>query len=151
MVIEFNTIIWKILGYLILIIIIIVVLFLLYRKLRRFFGQPELYGLDKEGIAKRWQEIESLVTKGNEMSYKLAVMEADKLLDHVLKSMTMPGKDLGERLKAVCYKYPKLRQVWFAHKIRNQIVHEASYYLSPGLAKKAIRSFEQALKELNVL
>ena len=151
MVIEFNTIIWQIVAYIVLIIVILVILYFLYRKLTRFFKRPELYGLDKKGIAKRWQEIESLVTKGNEMSYKLAVMEADKLLDHTLKSMAMPGKDLGERLKAVCYKYPKLRQVWFAHKVRNQIVHEASYYLSPGLANKAIKSFEQALKELNVL
>jgi len=85
------------------------------------------------------------------MSYKLAVMEADKLLDHTLKAMTMPGKDMGERLKAVGYKYPNIRQVWFAHRIRNQIVHEASYNLSSSLAKKAIKSFKQALKELSIL
>lgn len=149
--IEFNINFLKIIGYSFLIIIIFLVLYFFYKKIIRFLKRPELYGLDKQGIEKRWQEIENLLEKRNEMSYKLAIMEADKLLDHVLKSMAMPGKDLGERLKAACYKYPNLRQVWFAHKIRNQIVHEASYRLSSGLANKAIKSFKQAFKELNVL
>jgi len=72
-------------------------------------------------------------------------------LDHVLKAMAMPGTTLGERLKSAQYKYPKLSKVWWAHKIRNQLVHEASFSVNHRTAKSAIHEFEKALKELGVL
>jgi len=148
---EFDSLFSEIIFYAALIILIVIILYFLYRKIIKAFKAPDLYGLNKEQIKKRWQAIELLINKGNEMSYKLAVMEADKLLDFTLKAMAMPGKDMGERLKAAGYKYPDIRQVWFAHKIRNQLVHEASYNLHPKIARRAIKSFEKALKDLNIL
>ncbi|HEX9664769.1 MAG TPA: hypothetical protein VGA49_03000, partial [Patescibacteria group bacterium] len=87
----------------------------------------------------------------NKMSYKLAVMEADKLFDHVLKKMYFPGSTLGERLKAACYKYDKLREIWWAHKVRNQIVHEATYDLNYKTAQGALKTFKKGLEELGIL
>ncbi len=81
----------------------------------------------------------------------MAIVEADKLLDSSLKSMTIPGETLGERLKFASYKYPELRKVWFAHKLRNQLVHEASFEISVGQAKSALHEYKKALKVLHVL
>jgi hypothetical protein len=63
----------------------------------------------------------------------------------------MPGMTLGERLKMAQYKYPKLKNVWWAHKIRNQLVHEASFQLSTRMASQALDEFEKAFKILNLL
>lgn len=119
--------------------------------LRRFLRRPELEGLDRKGIQTRWQEIESMLGKGSEMTDKVAILEADKLLDHALKAMAMPGTTLGERLKVATYKFPKLQRVWWSHKLRNQLVHEASFSVSHRSAKSAVDGFKNALKELGVL
>jgi hypothetical protein len=131
-------------------LIIIFVLIIIY-ELRRFLRRPELEGLDRQGIKKRWEEIELMLRTKGEMTDKVAILEADKLLDHVLKAMGMPGTSLGERLKAVSYKYPNIQKVWWAHKIRNQLVHEASFSVKHSTARSAINVFEKALKELGVL
>ncbi len=114
------------------------------------------YRLDDEGVSRkvisgRWAEIEKLLETEGEMSDKLAVMEADKLLDYTLKSMAMPGQTMGERLKFACYKYDRLKKVWWAHKVRNKLAHESSFHLDRGIAKKAVREFKSALEELGAL
>jgi len=131
--------------------LIVIFILIIFYELRRFLRRPELEGLDRQGIKKRWEEIEVMLHKHGEMTDKVAILEADKLLDHVLKAMTMPGTTLGERLKAASYRYPQITEVWWAHKIRNQIVHESSFSVNHGTARSAIREFERALKNLGVL
>lgn len=142
----FNIIIW-----IVIIIVVIAVIFLGYKRLRQLLKRPDLYGMDKEEIKRRWAEIVGLLDKKSEIQYKMAVMEADKLLDQILKSLNYPGSTLGERLKFACHKNPRVRDVWWAHKIRNQLVHEADYRLSYNYAKKALGSFENAFRELGVI
>ena len=119
-------------------------------KLKRLLTRPEMFGLTREQVAARWIEVRKTSQHGL-MGAKLAIMEADTLLDSGLKSMMMPGESLGERLKVACYKYPKLRDVWWAHKLRNQLAHEASFQISARQASQALDEFEKALKTLNVL
>ncbi|PIP18200.1 MAG: hypothetical protein COX43_00030 [Parcubacteria group bacterium CG23_combo_of_CG06-09_8_20_14_all_35_9] len=152
-------------------VIIAIIVFIEFIKItKRLFRRPELYGLDKGEIKKRWQKIEGLL-KGGEgrdkyiphfsgqkkdlgfasEARKMAIMEADKLLDHTLKAMGFGGSNLGERLKLACHKFERLRRVWWAHKIRNQLVHEANFYLNYWTAKKAVKIFKDALRELGAL
>ncbi|MEO5927449.1 MAG: hypothetical protein ABIO72_01975 [Patescibacteria group bacterium] len=137
--------IWVIIG-LILVILVIYGIWKLARRLTR----PETHGLTREQVAERWKTIRQTSQQG-QMGAKLAVMEADTLLDSALKSLLMPGTTLGERLKMACYKYPKLKDVWWAHKIRNQLVHEATFQLSTRMAAQALDEFEKAFKILNLL
>jgi hypothetical protein len=119
-------------------------------KIRKLFTRPEMYGLSREEVQKRWIQVRETSTRGA-MGAKLAIMEADTLLDSALKSMSMPGTTLGERLKVAGYKYPKLQNVWWAHKLRNQLVHEATFQVGTRQAKQALDEFERALKTLNLL
>ncbi len=133
----------------------LVLVFLIVRALARFIRRlaagERLEGMDRKAIQARWAEIERNADSGNEMNLKIAIMEADKLLDHALKAMAMPGKTLGDRLKFAAYRYPKIRNVWGAHRLRNSLAHEASFYLDPSMAKRAIRDFKEALRVLNLL
>ena len=122
-----------------------------WRGLRRLLFQPKLVGLDRKGIATRWQGIEEMGKSANEMQYKMALMEADKLLDHALKALAMPGETLGDRLKFAAYRYPKISNVWWAHRLRNQLVHESSFYLEPSMARKAVAQYGSTLRLLNLL
>lgn len=125
--------------------------FKLKKALKKLFRRGELRGLDRKGIAKKWEEVELLIQQGSETSSKLAVIEADKLIDHVLRHMGFSGSSLGERLRVASYKFEKLRRVWWPHKIRNQVVHQADFRIDLRTAKKAVKEYGAALEELGVL
>ncbi len=105
----------------------------------------------REQIKKRWSQIEALQATPDRTSERMAVIEADKLLDEVLRSMGMPGKSMGERLTFAQHKYFRLRQVWWAHKVRNQLVHEDSFELKRAQSRAAVKSFREALRELGAM
>lgn len=107
--------------------------------------------MDRKGLQKQWEKVEELLKKREEMNYKLALIEADKLLDFVLKSMAMPGNDLNERLKFATAKYEKLRDVRWAHGMRNKVVHEADFNLDIDSVRGAIKAFKRALVELGAI
>lgn len=148
---EYEIDIWFIFLTLLAIVGAVIGIIVFVARLRRMMRRPELLGMSREDIKKRWINIEALLERNDEMSYKLSVLEADKLLDHVLKSMGCGGTNLGERIKLMSYKYPKLRNVWGAHIVRNKIAHEASYHLSRNSARAAIAQFKNALQELGTL
>lgn len=101
---------------------------------------------------KKWQSILSRMRKGDEANMKLAIIEADKLFDSLLRQMGHDGKDMGERLeKLTAIQFSNLENIWLAHKVRNRIVHEPDYHLTHPEAERAIAAFEKAFKELQVL
>ncbi len=133
------------------VVLAVFLVWLMFVKTRSLLASRQYEVGDRKAMQRRWNEVESLLDAPGEMSPKLAVIEADKLLDHALKAMAMPGETLGERLKFAAYKYPKLQQVWWAHRVRNRLVHEASYRLDRVVARKAIRSFRDALKLIGAI
>jgi hypothetical protein len=138
-------------GMLLIAILVIAVVVMLWRKIRGYFAGRAYDAADRGAFRARWAEIEAMVRAEGQMTAKVAIIEADKLLDHALKALAMPGTTLGERLKFAQYKYPELRKVWWAHKVRNQLAHEASYRLEPGIARKAVAEFRRALERLGAI
>jgi len=130
---------------------IVVVLILIFIASYFIKKNKEIEGVDKKFIRDRWKKIEEIYGYKKEMNYKLAVIEADKLLDEVLKQMHFTGKTMAERLKLASYKFPKLKKVWWAHKVRNQGVHDVHYALRHGETRMVLKLFKQSLKELKVL
>jgi hypothetical protein len=105
------------------------------------------YGLRK--VVKDWAKITARLETGLESEYKLAVIEADSILNDILKRMDFGGKTLGERLeKLTTAILPNLEQIWETHKIRNNIVHDPDYRLTLDEAKRVLDIYEQALRDL---
>ncbi len=130
---------------------VLFVVWLIVAKVRNFIFSLRFERSDREAMRRRWAEIEQMSHGSGEMSRKMAVLEADKLLDQALKALAMAGNTLGERLRFAQYKYPDLRDVWWAHRVRNQLVHEASYHLDAGLAAKAVRAYRRALRRIGAI
>ncbi|PIR71619.1 MAG: hypothetical protein COU43_01525, partial [Candidatus Nealsonbacteria bacterium CG10_big_fil_rev_8_21_14_0_10_37_25] len=87
-----------------------------------------------------------------ESEWKLAVIEADKIMDDILNRMGFGGKSLGERLgKLTAVSLPNIEEVKEAHKIRNNIIHDPTYRLSLEEAKRVIAIYEKALTDLQAL
>lgn len=103
-------------------------------------------------IAKQWAKITARLETGIESEAKLAVIEADSMLDDILKRMGYGGETLGERLKNLTSAViPNIEEVWEAHKIRNNIVHDPDYRLSLDEARKTLSIYEKALTDLQAL
>lgn len=123
---------------------------------RLIFGQKKIHhlstpgGLDRGFVEKKWQEIEQLVRLGNPSNFSRAVLEADNLLDHILKSYRAPGTTMGERLKASQNRFSPegYQAAWQGHKVRNEVVHNSEYQLMDYSAKAAISNFKKATGEL---
>ncbi len=137
--------VWMVLGF-----VALVVIGILVQRLLASMQRPDLHGLSREKIKSTWEEIEKSSGMGI-MGAKMAVIEADKLLDGVLKSMFIPGETLGERLKAAQYSYPNIKNVWPAHKLRNQLVHDSTFEITSSQARRALSDFKSALHVLRAL
>ncbi len=102
-------------------------------------------------LANRWQEIMQHIESIREGEWKFAVIEADKLVDDQLKNL-FPGETMGERLMNIDKtSLLSIDGLWEAHKVRNRLAHESNYFLRHAEAVRAIRLYEQTLKELGVL
>ena len=92
------------------------------------------------------------MAKGWEAEAKLAIIEADKILDNVLERMGYRGENLIERLKQVDEKIlPNFEEIQLAHKIRDDIVHDPDYKLAIDHAKIVMEAYEEALRKLEAL
>lgn len=110
--------------------------------------------LDKKFVQDKWAEIEALVSQGGNSQFKTAIIEADKLVDYALKSRGVAGETMGDRLKNAKSKfiiYSDYDNLWFAHKVRNNIAHESTHELGSAEAKRAIEYFKKALKALGAM
>ncbi len=114
-------------------------------------GGKRRHTFDVQAYQTKWLKIENGLTKADTRSYNFSVLEADKLLDKALKEMGVPGQSMGEKLKKLGNRLPNLNQIWYAHKLRNQIVHESDFQISYDDAKRALRIFRQALKNLGAI
>lgn len=149
----------KIIFGLVSLFLVILVIFLLrgssYLKLLFWQDMTEFftfraYGVKK--IVKRWHKIRERLDLPSESEHKLAIIEAEGLLDEILKRMGFPGQTIGERLKQITpIQLGNIEEIWEAHKIRNNIVHDPDYRLSREEAKKAFEIYERALTNLEVL
>lgn len=99
-----------------------------------------------------WEEIQKRANSVREADWKLAVIEADKFVDNMLKAKDFPGETMGERLMLIKPSdLSSLQDLWDAHKLRNLLVHDSTYQLRHEQALAAMNSFERVLKELGVL
>jgi hypothetical protein len=78
----------------------------------------------------------------------LAIIDADKLLDEALRKHRFKGKTMGERLVSAQRMISDNDAVWYAHKLRNRLVHEPNVRLKKNEARTALAGFRQGLRDL---
>jgi hypothetical protein len=100
-------------------------------------------------ITRKWKRAQKRLETDLESEYKLAVIEADSMLNDALQKNGYPGESLGERLEKVSKEtLPTLNQIREVHKIRNSVVHDPDYKLTLREAKRALDIYENALHDL---
>src|SRR3989344_485654 len=100
----------------------------------------------------RWAEIKRHFYSDNNSEWKFAVIEADKLVEDVLKSAGFPGDTMGDRLMSILPgQLPHIDALWKAHKMRNSIAHDHNFQLHHGEVMEVIDIFEVTLRELGAI
>jgi hypothetical protein len=97
----------------------------------------------------RWDLIESHLKTDNPNDWKLAIIEADILLDEMVTRMGYAGNSLGEKLRQIERSdFNTLDQAWEAHKSRNMVAHSGSdFVLTRHEALRIIDLYRQVFQE----
>lgn len=108
---------------------------------------------EKEKKNERWEQILVHVSSENPNDWRLAIIEADIILDEMVKSMGYRGESLGERMKNIeSSDFTSIDAAWEAHKVRNRIAHSGSdYILTQREARRIIGLYEQVFKEFEYI
>jgi hypothetical protein len=152
---------YSILAYIVSIILLVLYVFASIR--RNLYGdlltqelrdKEELYAQQHQGTAKhsRLQDVKVNASSDNPNDWKLAIIEADIILDETLKQRGYLGTSLGERLKSISgAQMGTINDAWEAHKVRNRIAHDgADFVLTKRLADETINRYLRVFSELDI-
>lgn len=101
----------------------------------------------------KWSEIVKKSSEDNPNSWRLAIIEADILLEETLTNAGYVGATIGEKLKSANQtSFTTLQDAWEAHKVRNEIAHAGSdFVLTQRIAQDTIIRFERVFREFKVI
>jgi len=101
----------------------------------------------------RWNNILAHLFSLNPGDWRVAIIEADSMLEILMDQLGFKGKSLGDRLKSADRdKFPGLTTAWEVHTIRNRIAHEGiSYELSLHEAKRVIALYENIFRDFGYI
>jgi len=107
---------------------------------------------EKSGLPK-WEIVLDFISSKNESDWRMAIIEADNILDEVIEKQGYPGFNLGERLKnAGNGSFQTYQDAWEAHRVRNRIAHEGSeFVILYRDARRSISQYENVFREFGYI
>ncbi len=154
---------WQVAAFILSVAAVAVCLYS-YRKLQEIDAEEEkIYGpseedtfLEEEVKSKeneKWLKVLSHAHSENPAEWRLAIIEADIMLDQLLTDLEYQGEGVGEKLKAVDpTDMLTLESAWEAHKVRNRIAHSGQdFELSERETRRVIGLFEEVFREFGVV
>lgn len=100
----------------------------------------------------RWRAIQKKASLASPDSLRMAVIEADSLVNDVLEQLGFEGKHMADRLANLNpEEYTTLNAILRAHRVRNDLVHTPAFFLSPEDAQKLLSDYEAFLKEVEAI
>jgi hypothetical protein len=123
---------------------------------RKIYGPTKESEKADESVSnknERWEHALTHLNSANASDWRLAIIEADVMLDEMLRAQGYHGESIGEMLKGIEKSdMTTLDAAWEAHKVRNQIVHSGTeYYLTEREAKRIMALYESVFKEFKVI
>lgn len=100
-------------------------------------------------VEKRWVDIKSHFQSKNPTDWRMAIIDADTMLESLINSLGYIAPTLGEKLKLInSLNFPSIDAAWRVHKLRNTLAHQGTNYnLSEREAYQAFKTYEQIFYE----
>lgn len=95
----------------------------------------------------RWESIREMFSSSNPTSWRMAIIDADSMLEDMIIQLGYPGETFGEKLKQMDRRsVPWLDAAWDVHLLRNKVAHEGSrYILNEREVYRAYKIYENIL------
>lgn len=115
-------------------------------------GVKEEFATAKPAQNETWEKIVALIGSDNPNDWKLAILEADKVLEMVVNTFAVPGDNMGDKMKNIERgDFQSLEEAWQAHKVRNRIAHEQNFHISQREARIAVDNYEKVFREFDFI
>ncbi|OIP22632.1 hypothetical protein AUJ93_03630 [bacterium CG2_30_33_46] len=95
-----------------------------------------------------WQIVEDCLAEKTASGYKMALIEADKLIDNALIKAGYPGKDIIERINSAKSKFSNIKNFKKAREHRSLVLNELSYNLNSIEVEEAVKFYHQAFIDI---
>ncbi|MCD8495016.1 MAG: hypothetical protein LRY41_03110 [Candidatus Pacebacteria bacterium] len=94
---------------------------------------------------KKWNKVSEMFMSSDSANWRIAIIEADSLLEELVTSLGYQGESLGEKMKNIDPgNFPYLKEAWEAHLIRNRIAHEGmEFHLDDFEKNRVFRLYEK--------
>lgn len=101
----------------------------------------------------RWSRIMEQASSDSEQYWRLAILEADIMLNELLDSLGYKGETMADKMKQVeRASFNTIDVAWEAHKVRNDIAHEGSNrLLNAREVRRVIGLYERVFKEFKYI
>ncbi|MFA6183802.1 MAG: hypothetical protein WC682_01730 [Parcubacteria group bacterium] len=108
--------------------------------------------VSKKKMQRTWQEIENRLKTKSISQYKVAILEADKLVDEVLMNIGFGGVNMKERLeKANVNQVEEIDNLIEAHEIRNKIIQDDNFHVDKTEAARVIELYREFLDNMEII
>jgi len=115
------------------------------------------YGADmpvahKKTITKQWQTVEGHLSSHLENDWKIALLEADRIVSQVLDIAGLKGENFREKVEnAHENQIEQKEELLRAHEVRNAIIRDHDYILSSEQAQETVEIFKTFLHHWEAL
>lgn len=101
----------------------------------------------------RWNGIVDEANSEDERKWRLAILEADIMLNELLDVLGYRGETMADKMKQVDRAtFRSIDSAWEAHRVRNQIAHQGSaHLLTAREARRVIDLYEQVFREFKII
>lgn len=127
--------------------------FINFNELRkqRFSGSPFVPSISKSSMKSQWSVIEKRLASGNTSEYKVAILEADKIIEKILGDIGYNGNsDMKQKIEHLNVMQPEdAAAIDEVHKIRNRIVFEQDFHLNLQETEKYLEMYKKYLKKFD--
>jgi hypothetical protein len=97
----------------------------------------------------RWDRIIAEINSDSEQNWRLAILEADIMLNELLDTLGYRGETMADKMRAVeRADFNTIDLAWEAHRARNRIAHESSETgLNPRDVRHVIDLYQRVFRE----
>ncbi len=146
----------KIFSAFVSVILFIDIILLLSKRIRvdwrvAFYGTPVMR-FKKSKYNPRWETIKKRLEEGSVASGKVAIVEADKMLDEALGKLGYVGRDTAEKVSAI--KPGQLVGIDEVREIRqyyHKIVEDPTHEIGLDGIKKAVAAYERLFRGIELI
>jgi hypothetical protein len=103
-------------------------------------------------MKKRWMEIEKRLGSDQSSQYKLAILEADAMVNEVLDQIGYEGNNIIKKLESVTEKQiSNVESIRSAHRVRNEIINNRNFFIDRKNSLETIKIYKIFLSDFEII